>query len=157
MARSSALRTSARYSLSALATDNTQQEGSFSPLATTGKGLSMEVETLMKKLDCSYQDALNVLKTDKEIDKGANPFPLSAEQEKVSKAMRGVGRAPTAYKFIKRERKVDLDKKSLIQLFINALLENAVSEKVEILNEEREFSFMHNGCKYKLTLSKPRS
>lgn len=45
-----------------------------------------QIELLMKKLGCTKEEALDIIKTDKEINKGADPFPLTAEQKKVEKA-----------------------------------------------------------------------
>ena len=41
-----------------------------------------QIELLMKKLGCTKEEALDIIKTDKEINKGADPFPLTAEQKK---------------------------------------------------------------------------
>ena len=43
-------------------------------------------------------EILSVLASDKEIDRGGNPFPLTAEQEKASKDARQADRKPTVYK-----------------------------------------------------------
>ena len=37
-----------------------------------------QIELLMKKLGCTKEEALDIIKTDKEINKGADPFPLTA-------------------------------------------------------------------------------
>lgn len=115
----------------------------------------MTAENLMNTLNCSKADALDIIAQDKAIDKGANPFPLTKEQEQVSKKMRGVGRAPTAYKFTKRERKPSKAKQDLIDLLSNCLLANGASY-VGINNPEREFSFIYDNVTYKITMSVPR-
>ena len=40
-------------------------------------------EKLMKTLGISEAEALDIIKTDEQIDKGADPFPLTAEQKKL--------------------------------------------------------------------------
>ena len=113
----------------------------------------------MKKLGMSEAEIVEVLEADKRIDKGEKLFELSAEQEREAKKARNVGRAPTAYKFTKRERKPDEDKKVLCQTMIEALIEAGMVDNstLHIENIEREFLFKHNGKKYKVVLSAPRS
>lgn len=110
-----------------------------------------KVEQLMEILKCSEAEALDIIKTDEAIDKGANPFPLSADQEKASKKARTT--ATGVYTFEKKERKTDTDKQMLIADLVNAL---PYADKVEITNPEREFLFTYNGRKFKVTLSAPR-
>ena len=113
----------------------------------------------MKKLGMSEAEIAEVLEADKRIDKGEKLFELTAEQEREAKKARNVGRAPTAYKFTKRERKPDEDKKVLCQTMIEALIEAGMIDNstLHIENIEREFLFKHNGRKYKVVLSAPRS
>ena len=118
-----------------------------------------KIAKLMKSLDCTREEAISVIEDDKRIDKGEKLFELSAEQEREAKKARNVGRAPTAYKFTKRERKPDEDKKVLCQTMIEALIEAGMVDNstLHIENIEREFLFKHNGKKYKVVLSAPRS
>lgn len=109
----------------------------------------------MKKLGMSEAEIAEVLEADKRIDKGEKLFELSAEQEREAKKARNVGRAPTAYKFTKRERKPDQDKADLLNVLFSAVL--PVCDTYEITNGEREFLFTYHGKKYKVVLSAPRS
>ena len=111
------------------------------------------------KLGLTDEEIKQVLADDKRIDKGEKLFELTAEQEREAKKARNVGRAPTAYKFTKRERKPDEDKKVLCQTMIEALIEAGMVDNstLHIENIEREFLFKHNGRKYKVVLSAPRS
>jgi hypothetical protein len=111
------------------------------------------IANLMEKLKCTESEALDIIKTDEEIEKGANPFPLSADQEKASKKARAVSRAVGVYKFDKKERKADLDKSKLIADLIDGI---PYAENIEVTNKEREFLFTYNGKKYKVVLSAPR-
>lgn len=106
-------------------------------------------------------EAREVLEADREIDKGAKLFELSAELEAgAKKARRADRKTPTAP--VKRERKADNDKRFLINLLNNALA-NSDDERftelpqIEITNAEREIVFQFNGRKFKITLSAPRS
>ena len=126
--------------------------------AKIGETLDPQVVALAK-LGLSDEEIKQVLADDKRIDKGEKLFELSAEQEREAKKARNVGRAPTAYKFTKRERKPDEDKKVLCQTMIEALIEAGMIDNstLHIENIEREFLFKHNGKKYKVVLSAPRS
>lgn len=126
--------------------------------AKIGETLDPQIVALAK-LGLTDEEIKQVLADDKRIDKGEKLFELSAEQEREAKKARNVGRAPTAYKFTKRERKPDEDKKVLCQTMIEALIEAGVIDNstLHIENIEREFLFKHNGRKYKVVLSAPRS
>ena len=53
---------------------------------------------LMKKLDCTEEEAKDVIRCDRIIDAGGDPFPQSKEQAAASKKYRGVGtKKPTVY------------------------------------------------------------
>lgn len=110
-----------------------------------------KVEQLMEILKCSEAEALDIIKSDEAIDKGANPFPLSADQEKASKKARTT--ATGVYTFEKKERKADTDKAKLIADLLDGI---PYAEDVEITNPEREFLFTYNGRKFKVVLSAPR-
>ena len=126
--------------------------------AKIGETLDPQVVALAK-LGLTDEEIKQVLADDKRIDKGEKLFELTAEQEREAKKARNVGRAPTAYKFTKRERKPDEDKKVLCQTMIEALIEAGMVDNstLHIENIEREFLFKHNGKKYKVVLSAPRS
>ena len=124
--------------------------------------MSRQIENL-RKLGLTEAEIADVLKTDKEIDRGANPFPLSAEQEKASKDARQADRKPTIYKLDntngKRSKKTDPVKAQIIHELIDAICALGVDffEEVEVVNPEREFLFHYKDTKYKVVLSAPRS
>ena len=118
------------------------------------KTLNQQIASLAK-LGLTDAEIEQVLADDKRIDKGEKLFELSAEQEQEAKKARNVGRAPTAYKFTKRERKPDQDKADLLNILFSAVL--PVCDTYEITNGEREFLFTYHGKKYKVVLSAPRS
>lgn len=107
----------------------------------------------MLKLGMSEAEALDCLKTDKEIDKGADPFPLSAEQKKVAKKMTN---SDTHAKVERKkvERKGNSVKAELITSLAE-FLQNSV-ENVEIANAERMITFSVNGENFDLTLIQKR-
>lgn len=124
----------------------------------------------MKKLGLSDAEIAELLASDRRIEKGENPFPLTPEQEKASKEARKADKAPTVYKLDntdgKRSRKANTDKQAIVGR-LTATLENwFVSDSqstrnaclgIEVINPEREFTFTYNGTKYKIVLSAPRS
>lgn len=125
----------------------------------------MDKAKVMAILDLTEEEFDELQKADEAIDKGADLFPLDAEQKKVEKKMRQADRAVNAYgKKVERVRKVDNDKRFLIDTFVWALTtdiehsgDNVCAENVNIINPEREVEFFYNGKKYKIVLSAPRS
>ena len=106
---------------------------------------------LMKTLNLTREEALQMIADDEAIDHGADLFPLTAEQEKASKKARGTG--TRAYTFTKRERKPDEDKRFLIQTFASLLAD----EETVVTNPERQIDFNYNGRHFRLVLSAPRA
>lgn len=91
--------------------------------------------------------------TDKRIDRGEKLYELDPELEKGAKKARQADRKPAERK--PREKKQDADKETLLNALFSAIL--PMCESYEVTNPEREFSFTHNGKKYKVVLSCPRS
>lgn len=117
--------------------------------------MEKQIAKLMKNLDISREEALEVIQADKEIDKGKDLFKLDAKQEKASREARQVSKGHHETKERKpREKKVDDVKKDFIAEMVNAV--EKMGGSVEIVNEEREFLFTYNGKKYKTVLSCPR-
>lgn len=112
------------------------------------------VEKLMKKLGCTEAEALEIIEADKAIDKGAKLFELSPEQEQASKKARQADSKPRNKPTVK-EKKVDLDKREIIQTIDDALC--CLVDNVEVINPEREILFHFNERKYKIVLSCPRT
>lgn len=119
----------------------------------------------MKAQGYTEEEIADMLKCDKEIDRGADPFPLDPELEAGAKKARRADRTDTPKKAV-RERKPNEDKSRIIAIMKNALENVWHSENggmvntyrdFEIVNPEREFLFTHNGIKYKVTLSCPRN
>ena len=91
--------------------------------------------------------------TDKRIDRGEKLYELDPELEKGAKKARQADRKPAERK--PREKKIDCEKRTLLTLLYEAIF--PFCESYEVTNPEREFSFTHNGKKYKVVLSCPRS
>ena len=114
--------------------------------------MEKQIEKLMKTLNISRAEALEIIETDKRIDKGEKLFELSAELEAGAKKARQADRAKEP---VKRERKADNDKGHLMAVIAEAL--TAEADSLEVTNAEREINLVFNGRKFKVVLSAPRS
>lgn len=116
--------------------------------------MAKDIEKLMALLNISEAEAVEMLADDLRIDRGEKLFELDPELEAGAKKARQADRKPTT---TKRTKKEDFDKAMLLEQLANAIGASPVNAKAEILNPEREFLFMYNGRKFKVTLSCPRS
>ena len=120
------------------------------------------IKNIMRTLDCSEKEALQLIEDDKAVDRMTKAdeiqSDLTKEQRKASKKARTVAKAPTAYKWkTKKQKKRDNEKHNVIELFINALEGDTNVKNIEITNEDREFEFLYNDRKIKVTLTAPRT
>ena len=119
----------------------------------------VKVKNLMTKLDISRDEAIEIINDDKAIDSGKDLFPLTAEQEKVAKAMRKADRKPTVYKWEnKRERKPNETKRAIIDDLFTFICENwpECAKNADISNIERQIDFTLNEKSYSITLIEHR-
>ena len=108
---------------------------------------------LMKTLDLTEEEAREMLADDEAINHGANPFPLTKEQEKASKKARTTG--TRTYTFTQRERKEDTDKRTLMKALKDCV--TAFDSQPTITNIERQIDFVYNNRHFRIVLSAPRS
>ena len=109
----------------------------------------------MRAQGYTEEEIEDMLKADREIDRGADLFPLNPELEKGAKKARRADRTDTPKKAV-RERKPNEDKRILLEQLVNAIGGSPIHAQCEITNQEREFLFTYNGTKYKVVLSVPR-
>lgn len=126
------------------------------PLRDKG-GESPQITHLMKALDLTEEQAIELMKSDERIDKGERLFELSQEGRQVERAMKQTHSVDAYGKPRVRERKEDRDKRYLIDEIAAALLKGSGVGEVEITNAEREITFNRNGRKFKIVLSAPRN
>ncbi len=120
------------------------------------KAEKLQLHRIMENLDCDEKTAKEIMETDKRIDKGEKLFELPEELEKGAKKARNAGNCKGYTKPTNREKKVDTDKREIINL-IAETVENLTDEgTVYINNPEREIEFVKGGRKYKIVLSCPR-
>jgi hypothetical protein len=108
-------------------------------------------------LGMSAEEAEEVLTADDEIDKGKKLFELSAEGKEAEKKYKncGVRTVKSPYgQTIQKEKKTDNDKQKVINILTEAI--EKWCGAVDVTNAEREFEFVYNDRKMKVTLSCPR-
>jgi hypothetical protein len=115
-----------------------------------------QVERIMKHLNCSKEEALDIIACDKAIDRGERmEFDLPIELEKEAKKMSNVGSRKTDGKKVERKRKENPTKSTLITEISQFLTENGY-ENVQITNKERQIAFRIGENDYELTLVQKR-
>lgn len=112
-----------------------------------------QIQKLMKSLHLTREEAIQLMEDDKAIDRGAKMFELDPELEAGAKKARQAERKTTT---VKREKKAKPEKAEICSAMMDGLRELGVGD-FTINNPEREFVFIHNGVKYKVTLACPRS
>ena len=111
----------------------------------------------LMNLGMSAEEAEEVLTADDEIDKGKKLFELSTEGKQAEKKYKncGVRTVKSPYgQTVQKEKKVDNDKREVIDILTEAI--EKWCGAVNVTNAEREFEFVYNDRKMKVTLSCPR-
>lgn len=109
---------------------------------------------LMKTLNISRAEAIQIQIDDERIDKGENLFELDAEHEAESKKARQADRQFREGKAT-RSRRTDRDKKFVFNSLFKAL--QNIDEDATIDNQDREITVVYNNKKYKVVLQIPRN
>lgn len=114
-----------------------------------------------KVLKLTPEEEAELLAYDKAVEKGEKTeFDATPEQLKVEREMARTGtrKAPTAYKFTKRERKPNATKGGIIAELEQFFGENSQFsvENLQITNKERQISFQIGGETFELTLVQKR-
>lgn len=112
------------------------------------------IQKHMKTLKCTRDEAIDIIACDDEIDGGNKElFALTDEQKKLVRKITKADKKPdTAKKPTKRERKVNENKKILIEKIAEAL---ADTENLSV-KTETEISFTYNGKSYSVKLTEHR-
>lgn len=113
-------------------------------------------EKALKNLGLTDEEIADVIETDKRIDKGEKLFELDKELEKGAKKARSAGNC-NGYTKANREKKVDTEKRAIIQCMTEIAENLADNGTVNLTNAEREFDFIYKGRKFKIVLSCPRT
>lgn len=112
-----------------------------------------EIEKQMKANHCTRQEALEVLQWDYEIDHGnTENGALTKEQKALVRKITKADKDPAKKRTVKKERKVNENKKILIEKIAQALAE---TENLSV-KTETEISFTYNGKSYSVKLTEHR-
>ena len=121
-----------------------------------GKSMEDKILLMMKNLDITREEAIELIEEDKKIDRMTSmkeiDNDLTDEQKEVVKKARRGSSGSKHKTTTKREKKKDDLKASIIADIISVL--NA--DDVNIINAEREIEFSKNDRKFKIVLSVPR-
>ena len=110
----------------------------------------------LKNLGLTDKEITEVLADDEKIDKGVKLFELPDELKEGAKKARNAGNC-NGYTKANREKKVDTEKRAIIQCMTEIAENLADNGTVNLTNAEREFDFIYKGRKFKIVLSCPRS
>ena len=114
------------------------------------------IENLMNLLNCTEEQAKDIIACDKAIDKGERVyFDLDKEQEKVAKKFANIGTHKATGEPTERKRKENPTKATIISE-IAELLNAKGYDLVEITNKERQIAFKFGENDYEITLTQKR-
>ena len=120
-----------------------------------------ELETLMKTLNLTEEEARELQAYDRDIDNGkASPYDLDEEHARVAKEMANVETHKMRKKTVIEEDITKTSEKAKILLALSVFLANSEdinADKVEFLNVERQLAFYVGDNKYELVLTQKRS
>ena len=120
------------------------------------------IAELMKTLDLTREEAIELIQEDEKVDKMTvkeTESDLTAEQKQAIKKAKGGAKAVDAFgKKRVVERKADEDKRTLISLLYSTLhsADDPSCENIEVTNPERQIDFNMNGRRFRIVLSAPR-
>jgi hypothetical protein len=126
----------------------------------TKKELEYEqtIEKHIKLLGCTREEAIDIIETDKIIDKGGRTqYDLSKEEEKLAMKISGVNerRAKSTDNKRGKVRAENPTKADLIKFLFESLTEYDC-QNLNILNKERQIAFSVGDNDYELTLVQKR-
>ena len=119
-----------------------------------------KVDNLVDKLECSIDEAVDILDADKAIDRNQKvDFDLSPEEHKQAMKLANVKEHTVKKSNVYRQRKPNATKGEIIAGLSKFLTEMAEFEVLdeEITNKERTIMFTSNGNRYELTLIQKRA
>ena len=118
--------------------------------------MNAQIEKIMKALNCSEQEAKEIIEADKAIDRGEKmDFDLSPEAEKQAKKYTKTGTRQTNGTKTERKRKENVTKSAIIAELNDFLIQKGY-KMVQILNKERQIFFKIDENDYELTLIQKR-
>lgn len=117
-----------------------------------------KIKNLMDKLDISYQEAIEIIADDAQVDKGVKLFELTDEQKKVEKQMRKTVKivSPNGKK-VEKPLKIDENRELLLIAIIDLLKNQFSIENVERPQRStNKVKFIFNSDTFTITIAKER-
>lgn len=109
----------------------------------------------MRLLNCTEEEADDVIETDRIIDKGGpSPYDLSAEAEKEARKYINI-KTKTVYNFTPKEKKENPTKGKIVAEIADFLTQSGY-DNVEITNKERMIAFSVGETNFEVTLIQKR-
>lgn len=123
--------------------------------------MEKQIEKLMKTLDISREEAIEILNEDKEIDRMTSmneiDSDISAEHRKIKKECTNVKKGVNAYgKTTTRELKPDENKRAIIKVLEQALIDSGIATNVEITNIQKMIAFSIGSENFEIDLKRKR-
>lgn len=115
--------------------------------------MEKKIEKLMKSLDCTREEALQILADDAEIEKGEKLFELTPEQKKNAKKYTKTGTRKSST--VTRERKIDFEKEELLARMVEAI--RLQVDEITAVKNETEFSFRLGTTNFTVKLIRHRT
>lgn len=119
-----------------------------------------QIEKQMRANHCTREEALDILAWDYAIDHGdTEKGAMTAEQKKMVRNLTKADKVPGEKRTVKRERKIDENKKEVfdwVRVMLEGMAENGKVEELTCKNEA-EISFMHGGDAFTIKLTKHRA
>lgn len=117
-----------------------------------------QITIMQKKLDLTYDEAVELFLEDKEVDRMTKSeqwnSDLTPEQIKAQKQAKNVSKGATGKQSKPKERKIDEDKKLLIAEI--AKFAETLGATATIENDQKIIRLVYNDRKFKLDLSATR-
>ena len=119
-----------------------------------------QILKMMKTLDITREEAIDLINEDREIDRKKDSQvddDLSAEQKKAKKKYTNVKRGVNAYgKKTERVIKPDENKRLIINIIAKALEESGIAVNVNITNPQKYISFSIESEDFEIDLKRKR-
>lgn len=114
-----------------------------------------KIAKMMKSLDLTREEAIELLNYDDDVDHNKVKDNLTKEQKQAVKKYTNVTRAVNAYgKSVTRNRKADMTKQKIIEIIAKALQNEDIETKVT--NTEKYIDIILNNEEYTINLVKHR-
>ena len=116
------------------------------------------IADMMKRFDCTREEAIETIKADAEIDKMSMKQIKESYTEEERKAIKDAtktGKKKTVYKFEKKARPKDSEKVNIVEQIAEYC--KTITQDCKIANAGQEITFTVGGNNYSLVLTKHRT